>query len=233
VPTCRDYAVLWDMDGVLVDSGDLHRRAWRVFLVRKGLPITDAIFKLGFGRPNEQVLPDFFGLDLTPAQLRRLSEEKEACYRDLVRQEGIETTPGVLSWLARFQEAGVQQALATSGCRPNVDLILELTGTASYFRAVVTPEDVQRGKPHPDLFLHAAELLGVLPVRCLVVEDSLHGIQAARSAGMRCLALATTHPASEIHGCDLVLPNLESFSWSTWHQLFAGPGGQGACPAST
>jgi HAD superfamily hydrolase (TIGR01509 family) len=208
------------MDGVLVDSGDLHRRAWRVFLARKGKPITDEIFKLGFGRPNDQVLPGLFGRELSREQIVRLSGEKEACYRDLVTREGIQPTPGALSWLARFREAGVHQALATSGCRANADLIVDLTGARAFLEAIVTSEDVPRGKPHPDLFLRAAELLGVPPSRCLVIEDSAYGVQAARGAGIRCLALATTHPANQIDGADMVLDDMRAFSWAAWRQLF-------------
>jgi beta-phosphoglucomutase-like phosphatase (HAD superfamily) len=214
------YAVLWDMDGVLVDSGELHRRAWRVFLARRGVPNDDRIHVLGFGRPNDQVLPDFFGHDLSGEQIQRLSDEKEACYREIVAQEGIASPPGVLSWMARFDEAGVHQALATSGCRANAEFILDLTGARRYMQAVVAAEDVHQGKPHPDLFLEAAERVGVPPTRCLVVEDSLHGIRAAQAAAMRCLALTTTHSEQELEGCDLVLASMESFSWHAWRRLF-------------
>ncbi len=213
------FAVLWDMDGVLVDSGELHRRAWRTFLQQKGLHISDEIFQHGFGRPNEQVLPLYFpGLD--ESQIRQMSFEKEAYYRKLVRQEGIYPTPGVLSWMARFHEAGIRQALATSGCRANATMIADLTGAQTYLAAIVAAEDVPRGKPHPDIFLHTAERLRLSTTRCLVVEDSRHGLQAARAAGMRCLALETTHPASELGDADRVIPTMRSFSWEMWEQLF-------------
>jgi HAD superfamily hydrolase (TIGR01509 family) len=196
------------------------------------MDIGDTIFRLGFGRSNEEVLPDFFGQDLAPEQLRRLSAEKEQCYRDLVQQEGIRTVPGVVEWLVRFRQVGVRQALATSGCRANADLIAGLTGAGTHLDVVVTAEDVAHGKPEPDLFLRAAELLRVPPVHCLVVEDSLHGIEAARRAGMRCLGLATTHPADALHGCDRVLADMQAFSWAIWTELMGrpedrGPGGPG------
>lgn len=216
------YAVLWDMDGVLVDSGMLHRRAWRLFLEQRGLSIGDQVFALGFGRPNEEVLPDFFGPALSRVEIAQLSAEKEQCYRALVAQEGIHPTPGVLSWLDRFCEAGIHQAVATSGCRANADLALALIDAARYMQAIVTAEDVPRGKPEPDLFLKAAELLGIRPSRCLVIEDSMFGVQAAQRAGMHCLALATTHAADQIHGCDWVLPDMRSFSWDIWDHLLGG-----------
>jgi len=232
----RDYSVLWDMDGVLVDSGNLHRRAWRVFLARKGTytlvtprgyrsvsvnAITDELFRSGFGKPNTQVLPDFFGHDLPDEEIRALSDEKEACYRELIAQEGIEPTPGVRLWLQEFRDAGVRQALATSGCRANADLGVHLIGAEPYLEVVVTAEDVPRGKPYPDLFLRASELLGTPPSRCLVIEDSLPGVRAAQAAQMRCLALETTHPSDQIDGADLVLPDMRSFSWPLWQHLFA------------
>jgi beta-phosphoglucomutase len=219
--TYQDLAVLWDMDGVLVDSGPLHRRAWRMFLERKGLPITDAIFTLGFGRPNDQVLPEFFGDQLSAAEIVRLSDEKDACYRELVMQEGIPIVPGVLAWMDRFGQAGIRQALATSGCRANAELIVDLVGARPYLQVMVTARDVTRGKPYPDLFLQAAALLDVSPSRCLVIEDSLHGIRAAQAAQMRCLALATTHPADQISGCGMVIEDMDAFSWEAWERLFA------------
>jgi beta-phosphoglucomutase len=214
-----EYAVLWDMDGVLVDSGDLHRRAWRRFLAAQGRPASDEIFEQGFGRPNEQVLPAYFG-DLTEAEIRRLSEGKEACYRDLVRAEGAPSTPGALDWMARFAQAGMRQALATSGPRANAELIVERMGIRPYLSAIVTSEDVALGKPHPDVFLCTAARVGVPPSRCLVIEDSVHGVRAARAAGMRCLAIETTHAASELGDADLVLPDMRAFSWSLWRALF-------------
>jgi beta-phosphoglucomutase len=218
------FAVLWDMDGTLVDSGALHRLAWRRFLRQQGQPVTDEIFEHEFGRPNEQVLPTYWRHELSKAELRRLSDEKEQCYRDLVRAEGIASPPGVLAWLARFREAGLRQALATSGCRANAELIVDLTGMRPYFSAIVASEDVPRGKPHPDVFLHTAALLGVPPARCLVIEDSTHGIAAARAAGMRCLALATTHAMDEIQDADLALADMRAFSWKVWADLFGRTG---------
>ena len=216
------YAVLWDMDGVLVNSGALHRRAWRLFLEQRGLSIGDQVFALGFGRPNEEVLPGFFGPALSRTEIARLSAEKERCYRDLVAQEGVCPTPGIALWLERFCQAGIRQAVATSGCRANVDLVLAMIDAARYMQAIVSAEDVPRGKPEPDLFLKAADLLGIRPSCCLVIEDSVFGVQAAQKAHMRCLALATTHPADQIHGCDRVLPDMRSFSWDIWLRLFGG-----------
>jgi beta-phosphoglucomutase len=218
-----EYAVLWDMDGVLVDSGDLHRRAWRRFLAAQGKPVSDEIFEQGFGRPNEQVLPTYFG-DLGQEEIRRLSEEKEACYRDLVREEGISSTPGALAWMARFAQAGVRQAMATSGPPANAALIIERMGIGPYLSAIITSEDVTRGKPHPDVFLCTAARVSIPPLRCLVIEDSVHGVQAARAAGMRCLAIETTHVASELGDADLVLPDMRSFSWALWRALFESEG---------
>lgn len=213
------YAVLWDMDGVLVDSGDLHRQAWRRFLATQGMPVSDEIFEQGFGRPNEQVLPIYFG-NLTASEIQRLSEEKEACYRDLVCTVGASATPGVLDWVVRFAEASRRQAMATSGCRANADLIVDRMGIRPYLSVIVTSEDVVQGKPHPDVFLYAAKQLNLPPSRCLVIEDSVHGVQAARAAGMRCVAIETTHAARELDEADLVLPDMRSFSWAAWQTFF-------------
>jgi HAD superfamily hydrolase (TIGR01509 family) len=207
------------MDGVLVDSGDLHRRAWRIFLAAQDQPVTDEVFERGFGQPNEAVLPIYFGESLSRVEMTRLSDEKERCYRELVVAEGIASPPGVLDWLARFAEAGLRQALATSACRANAELVLDLTGARRYLSAIVAVEDVPRGKPHPDLFLRAAALLDLPPARCVVIEDSMHGIEAARRAGMPCLAVATTHPLKELAHADLALPDLRHLTWATWREL--------------
>jgi beta-phosphoglucomutase len=212
------YAVLWDMDGVLVDSAELHRRAWRIFLTQNNLTVGDEIFERGFGQPNEQVLPRYFP-GLSDQEIRQLSADKEACYRRLVRQEGIFPVPGVLVWMEKFQRAGIRQGMATSGCRANASMIVDLTGAGTYLTSVVAAEDVSRGKPHPDVFVRTSERVGVPPERCLVIEDSLHGIRAARAAGMRCLALETTHDASELGEADHVIRDMGQFSWETWHQL--------------
>jgi beta-phosphoglucomutase len=216
--TTENCAVLWDMDGVLVDSAALHRRAWRVFLTQKGLTVTDEIFERGFGQPNEQVLPGYFP-GLTDPEIRLLSAEKEACYRKLVRQEGIYPIPGVLTWMDHFSRARIHQVLATSGCRANANMIADLTGARTYLTTIVAAEDISRGKPHPDVFVRAAEQVDVPPERCLVIEDSLHGVRAARAANMRCLALETTHSAAELGEADLVIRDMRIFTWETWHKL--------------
>ena len=222
MPSPSLNAVLWDMDGVLIDSGPLHRRAWQLFLKRKGLDIGETIFTLGFGRPNTEVIPEFLGDRLgdalTPERIAQLSDEKERCYRDLVRAQGVTPVPGVLDWLKRFSDAGIRQAVATSGCRANAELIVERLGAAPYLQAIVTAEDAPRGKPHPDLFLLAAERLSTLPSQCLVIEDSLHGIRAAQAAGMRCLALTTTHRATQLKA-SAILTDMAAFSWKLWQRL--------------
>jgi HAD superfamily hydrolase (TIGR01509 family) len=215
----RPYGVLWDMDGVLVDSGDLHRRAWRIFLARQHKPVTDEAFERGFGQPNQAVLPIYFGEGLSAAEIAHLSDAKERCYRALVAEEGIAPTPGALDWLACFDEAGLRQALATSGCRANAELIVDRTSARRYFAAIVTADDVARGKPHPDLFMRAAAEIDVPPARCAVIEDSLHGIEAARRAGMPCLAIATTHSLDELAPADLALPDLRHLTWEAWRGL--------------
>jgi beta-phosphoglucomutase family hydrolase len=219
---CSSAAVLWDMDGVLVNSGPLHRQAWRAFLAARGLDLGDRVFELGFGRPNTEVLPAFFGDALGADQIAQLSEDKERAYRDLVREQGIDPVPGVMQWLERFAEAGIMQGVATSGCRANAELIIGRLNAARYLQTVITAEDAHRGKPHPDLFLLAAKRLDVPPDRCLVIEDSLHGIRAARAAGMRCLALSTTHPASALSGCAMVLPDMAAFTWTAWDEVMPG-----------
>lgn len=188
-------AVIWDMDGVLIDSGPLHFQAWRETLAReRRIEFTPALFQRTFGWRNAEMLRDVLGADIEQAEIDFLAGVKEARYRELARQHSARLLlPGVIECLARLQQAGWRQAVASSAPAENVAVILEALPLREYFGAVVTAEDVARGKPDPAPFLTAARRLGVTPARCVVVEDAPAGIEAARRAGMACIALLTTH----------------------------------------
>ncbi|MGO9863818.1 MAG: HAD family hydrolase [Terriglobales bacterium] len=182
-------AVLWDMDGTLVDSADYHWQAWRDTMAREGHAITQDQFLATFGQRNDSILRQWLGAEATPELIERVGDAKEALYRLHVRQQGIEALPGVSQWVRRLQEQGWRQAIASAAPRENVKTILEALHTAGCFEAIVSAEDVQRGKPDPEVFLVAAAKLDVPPDRCIVVEDALHGIEAARAAGMKSIGV--------------------------------------------
>jgi len=186
-------AVLWDMDGTLIDSRDYHWQAWRETMESEGHPITFDQFAATFGWRNDTILRAFYGFDLPPDDVDRIGGVKEERYRRLVRARGIELLPGVGRRLDRLKAAGWRQAVASSAPRANIAAILDALKLEHVFDAIVSAEDVQRGKPDPQVFLVAADRVSVPPARCIVLEDAPAGIEAARRAGMKSIGVLTTH----------------------------------------
>ena len=208
----RWKAFILDMDGTLVDNMGFHLQAWRVFLADLGVEISpeDFLHRTG-GMQNPQILRMMLGDDLSEAEIADLAERKEVVYRELYRPH-LAPVAGAIDFVHRARERAVPLALATSAEQPNIDFILEGLGLASTFDAVVGAEDVERGKPHPEIFLTAAEGLGIEPDGCLVFEDSRSGIEAAHRAGMAVIALATTHRAGELEDLPGVAEVVEDFT---------------------
>ena len=161
------------------------------------------------GRKNESIIPEILNWAAEETQIRQLSLRKEALYREVVADWGLEPLPGVRTWLSRLRDAGVSCAIGSSTHRANIDLSLGLIGLAEFFAAIVTAEDVKQGKPDPEVFIKAALALGTAPERCVVFEDALVGIAAARAGGMKVVAVATTHLVEELSGADLAVRRLD------------------------
>lgn len=191
--------VVFDMDGVLVGSGPAHAASWKAVARRHGVQISDGQFQATFGRTSREIISMLWGDQVDEAAAKRIDEEKEAFYRELVRGM-VPLTIGVRETLRGLQAAEIPMAIATSGPRENVDLVLDEARLRPFFRAIVTGQDVPRGKPAPDVFLLAAERLACVPGACVVVEDAPVGIEAAHAAGMRVAALIGTHTATTLEG---------------------------------
>jgi beta-phosphoglucomutase len=181
------------MDGTLLDSAEYHWLAWREILAGEGFELAHHQFVATFGQRNDTILRDWLGADLPIDEIDRIGEAKEARYRALVQAGGITLLPGVERWLKRLQADGWRQAIASAAPRANVEAIVAALGIAAYFDAISSAEDVQRGKPDPQVFLIAAERLGVPPARCIVVEDAPAGIEGAHRGGMRAIGVRSTH----------------------------------------
>ena len=154
-----------------------------------GRPITRDQFLATFGLRNDEILPRWLGAGSTLEDIAKISLEKESLYRKLLRDGGVGPLPGAAEWLRRLHSEGWRQAIASSAPRENVDVVLEVLGLGSFFQAVVSAEDVTAGKPDPQVFLIAAARLEVPPSCCIVVEDAVAGVQAARRAGMRSIGV--------------------------------------------
>lgn len=194
-------AVLWDLDGTLVDSAEFHWWAWRDIMMAEGSPVTYEQFVQSFGKRNDLILAGWIGADADEGRVVRLGEAKEAHFRELVHAHGIAPLPGARDWVTRLHDAGWRHAIATSAPRANLDAVIDAMGMRHLFDAGVAAEDVTHGKPDPEVFLTAASRLGADPRRSIVVEDAPTGIEAGRRAGMRTIGVSLMHNLSQADVC--------------------------------
>lgn len=211
-------AVLWDLDGTLVDSAPHHWIAWRDTMLAEGVAIRYEQFLATFGKKNDLILREWLGEDVAPDRSRRIGEEKEAHYRRLVAARGLGPLPGAATWVARLHADGWRQAIASSAPRLNVEAVMRVVDFGGAFGAVVSAEDVSAGKPDPEVFLTAAARLGVPPARSIVVEDAAAGIEAARRAGMRSVGVSP-HVTLQ---ADISARSLDQLPPGTFERLLAG-----------
>ena len=181
-------AVLWDLDGTLVDSEEFHWLSWRDTMRVEGIELTYEQFLASFGQRNDRILGAWLpGAD--PERARRIGDQKEAEYRRLVETHGLSPLPGAREWLVTLRQAGWKQSIASSAPGQNVETMLRVLGLEHYLDAIVSAEDVTIGKPDPQVFLKAAAKLGVPPARSIVVEDAAAGVEGGRRGGMRTIGV--------------------------------------------
>ena len=206
-------ALLFDMDGVLVDSNPLHCRAWEAFNRRYGIETTAEMHHRMYGKRNDQIVRDVFGDALDDAEVFARGRAKEALYREMAAPHVEQMlVPGVRDFLERYHY--LPKAVATNAEPDNVNFLLDRAGLRAHFHAVVDGDQVQRPKPYPDIYLRAADLLGVEPARCVVFEDSLSGVAAALAAGMKVIGLATTHV--NLPGTSITVDNFSCRELGLW-----------------
>ena len=181
-------AVLWDLDGTLIDSEQYHWLAWRDTMATEGVPLTHPQFLKTFGLRNDAIIPQWIP-DATSEQIDQIGDTKEQLYRRLVREGGLVPLPGAFEWTQRLAREGWRQAIASSAPRENIEAVLAVLALGPVFQALVSAEDVTRGKPDPQVFLTAASRLGSAPDRSIVVEDAPAGVEGARRAGMRSIGV--------------------------------------------
>ncbi|MCE9613473.1 MAG: HAD family phosphatase [Lentisphaerae bacterium] len=210
MPPMEPLAILFDWDGVVVDSSRQHKAAWERMAARDHLPLPDDHFARSFGMRNPQIIVDMFHWTTDPVEAQRLADRKEAIFREIVQETGLEALPGIRRLLDDLFARDVPCAIASSTPRENLDCALDLLGLHDRFAHIVASEDVRIGKPDPEVFLKAAAGLGAEPRHCVVIEDAHVGIAAGKQAGMTVVAVATTHPADSLRAADHVVKSLES-----------------------
>ncbi len=213
----HDKGVIFDMDGVLVDSGWAHRQAWFDLAEAEGLEMSDEFFRRTFGMQNDTILP-MLRPGISEPEMDRLSDYKERRYRELVHSQP-RAAEGVLALLSDLKASGFRLAIGSSAPRANLDVFWGPLGLADYFQATVTKEQVVEGKPSPETFLKAAGMLSLAPQRCVVVEDALHGVQAAKAAGMPVVAVTTTRSRAELAPADRVVDSLAELNAADFAML--------------
>lgn len=205
-------AVLFDMDGVVVDNMPLHRQVWADYARAAGLAPSEAEIRALDGRRASDIILTLFSADLAEPEIARMAKEREDLYSGRLGSTALSAVPGVQAFLEALQQAGIPRVLATSAVPMNVEAVLGKLGFHHFFDAVVSAVDVTHGKPHPEVYLTAAARVGANPARCLVVEDALPGVQAGKAAGARCLGLMTSEPEERLRaaGADWVAPDFLS-----------------------
>lgn len=199
-------AVIWDLDGVIIDSAEEHRKSWHRMAQTEGLLFTDEQFSRTFGMRNDAIIPLLWG-PMPETRIQKLADLKELYFREFVRAAAA-PLPGAIELLTALQAAGYQQALASSTPIQNIALINELLRLDRFLSALVSGESVPHGKPAPDVFLKAAAELHTAPAHCLVIEDAIAGVQAAHAGGMRCIAVTGGRNLPALQQADLVVHNL-------------------------
>lgn len=227
-------AIIFDCDGVLVDSEPVHFSAFKKTLEAHGGNLSEDVYKERYlALDDKGVFTRFYrdqGRELPTEDLKKLIDEKGAAFHRLLQSEGVMAYPAV----PEFVMAASQRyplAISSGARRHELEVILEAAGIRPYFEIIISADDVEKGKPNPESYLKALEGLNasgkrtssIRPEECAVIEDSREGILSAHSAGMKCVAVATSYPAFELSHADLVLPALAALKISQVEDLFQPP----------
>lgn len=206
----EQFGVIFDLDGVLVDTAWAHRRSWFDLAEEEGLPMSEEFFRRTFGMQNDAILPQLRP-GISKEQMDRLADWKEERYRDIVRQR-VELAPGAQALLKDLKRHGFRLAIGSSAPSENLDVFWNKLSLVDYFEARVTKEEISKSKPAPDTFLRAAGKLGLPPACCAVVEDAVPGVQAGKTAGMRVVAVTSTRRREDLAQADCIVGSLSELS---------------------
>ncbi|MBU0678597.1 MAG: HAD family phosphatase [Verrucomicrobia bacterium] len=203
------WAAIFDWDGVIIDSSKQHEESWKRYAAGAGLYLPDGYFKQGFGMKNEVIIPRILKWAMNEGEIATIAKGKEDLYREIVREEGIQTIGGVREFLDHIRRHGVPCAIGSSTCLANIECVLDTIGLRDHFDQIVSAEDVTHGKPEPEVFLLAAEKLNMEASRCVVFEDAQVGVDAGIAAGMCVVGVASTHPEGSLRGVKTTVTRLD------------------------
>lgn len=202
-------AVIFDLDGTLIDNNSFHLKSWIEYLKKFGRYISEEEYNLNFnGRTNKDVIQYIFDHQMDDEEIIKYSLEKEALYRKIYK-EFIKPVNGLIEFLQILKNKDIPMAIATSGIQPNIDFLFENIPIKKYFKTVVNSSHIIKGKPDPEIYLKAASLLDISPKNCLVFEDAVVGIKSAKAAGMKVIALTTTQPKKELSEAEMIVDDYE------------------------
>ena len=222
--------VLWDLDGTIADSEGVHFQAWQMTLERYGVTYSYADYIADFGRSNRDLLPALLQVEPGAGLVQEVSQAKEANFRRLAREQGLNPLPGVAAWLEHFRMEGVQQVVSSSGPMANIAAETDILCIGDYFVSLMSGATLPKSKPDPAIFLNSAAAVRAQPHECIVVEDSIHGVEGARRAGMGSIAVGKVARTEELQrllrsapgpAC-LAVDTLEAVSWQACEDLW-GP----------
>lgn len=218
--TPKPIAALFDMDGVIVHTNPYHKKAFKIFLEKHNVSLTDEELKEHvYGRTNAEIFPYIFKDEYTEEKGEEWANEKESLFRELYKNDA-KPVPGLVNFLEELKKGGIKSAVGTSAPVENLDFIMEALDLRKYFDAFLHSADVSEGKPNPEIYLKAADRLNTNPDSCVVFEDSIAGVKAGINAGMKVVAVATTHSAEEFEGAHLVIKDFEEFTVEKLYSLF-------------
>lgn len=207
-------AAIFDMDGTMINNMVYHKKAWQEFLKRHGIGLTEDEFRQKIsGKKNNQIFELVFGKKLDAESEAAFTEEKEGIYRELFAPD-IKEVAGLIDTIATLHERGIKTAIATTAPAKNRDFALKSLGLEDKFEVILGDEHVSQGKPHPEIYLLAAEKLGVSPSKCLVFEDSPPGVASGKNAGMTVVGILSSHSAHEVSDADYTVNDFTDITFS-------------------
>lgn len=206
-------AVIFDLDGTLIDNNSYHLKTWKIYLEKTGKNISEEAYRKNInGRTNKDALEYIYNKKMSDDEAMVYALEKEALYRDIYKSD-IKPVDGLIGLLEMLHERHIPMAIATSGIQVNIDFMFEHIPIKHYFKEVINSSHISKGKPDPEIYLKTAFLLNIAPENCLVFEDAEVGVAAAHAAGMKVIAITTTQTREELKQADLIIPDFKAESF--------------------